>query len=77
MLGYVPYEQAVLHNGAFPLPPEVGFTAIFSKHDEVVDWRACLDPQGDNREVSGQHVSLIVNREVYRILAQVLASCSR
>jgi triacylglycerol lipase len=77
VLGYVLPEQAVLHDGAFPLPQEVGFTAIFSKHDEVVDWRTCLDPQGENREVTGRHVSLIVNREVYRILAQVLAACSR
>ena len=56
------------------LPRGVGFTAIFSKQDEIVDWRACLDPQGDNRQVSGGHLGLVVNREVYRILAEVLAS---
>jgi pimeloyl-ACP methyl ester carboxylesterase len=58
-----------------PLPQGVGLTSIFSKQDEVVDWRACLDPWGENREVSGQHLGLVVNREVYRILAQVLATC--
>jgi len=60
-----------------PLPQEVGFTAIFSKQDEIVDWRACLDPQGDNREVSGRHVGLVVNPEVYSVLAGVLATCSQ
>ena len=60
-----------------PIPQEVGFTAIFSKQDEIVDWRACLDPQGDNREVSGRHVGLIVNTEVYHMLAGVLATCSQ
>lgn len=56
------------------LPQEVGFTSIFTKQDEIVDWRSCIDPQGDNRQVSGRHVGLIVNRHVYRILASVLAS---
>lgn len=56
------------------LPQGVGFTAIFSKQDEIVDWRSCLDPQGDNQQVSGRHIGLIVNREVYRILASILAT---
>lgn len=60
-----------------PLPRGVGFTAVFSKRDEVVDWRACLDSQGENQEVSGGHVGLIVNREVYRILASILTTHSQ
>lgn len=55
------------------LPQSVGFTSIFTKQDEVVHWQASLDPQGDNQEVSGRHIGLIVNREVYRILASTLA----
>jgi triacylglycerol lipase len=58
---------------AAPLPDGVGFTAIFSKQDEVVDWRACLDPQGEHREVPGRHASLIVNPAVYYALAQTFA----
>lgn len=60
-----------------PLPAGVGFTAIFSTQDEVVDWRACLDPQGDNYQVSGRHLGLVVNREVYRLLADILGSLQR
>jgi triacylglycerol lipase len=56
------------------LPKGVGFTSIFTKRDEVVDWRSCIDPQGENRQVSGRHISLIVNREVYRIVASTLAA---
>jgi triacylglycerol lipase len=56
------------------LPEGVSFTSIFTKRDEVVDWRACIDPQGENRQVSGRHVGLIVNREVYRILASTLTA---
>ncbi|HKA52986.1 MAG TPA: alpha/beta hydrolase [Candidatus Binatia bacterium] len=56
------------------LPAGVGFTSIFTKRDEVVDWRSCVDPQGENRQVSGRHIGLIVNRQVYRILASTLAA---
>jgi triacylglycerol lipase len=52
---------------------EFGYSAIFSRRDEVVDWRTCVDPRGDNHEVSGGHCSLIVNGQVYRRLALILA----
>ncbi|MGE0681215.1 MAG: esterase/lipase family protein [Candidatus Binatia bacterium] len=55
------------------LPPTVSFTSIFSKNDEVVDWRASVDPQGTNIEVTGRHIGLIVNREVYQAVAESLA----
>jgi hypothetical protein len=57
-------------------PPEgVGCTAIFSKQDGVVDWRCCLAPEGENREVTGEHMSLIVNPQVYHIIAETLTRC--
>jgi pimeloyl-ACP methyl ester carboxylesterase len=52
---------------------ECGYSAIFSRRDEVVEWRTCVDPRGDNHEVSGGHRSLIVNAQVYRRLALILA----
>jgi triacylglycerol lipase len=57
-----------------PLPAGVGFTAVFSIRDEIVDWRTCVDPQGDNYQVSGRHLGLVVNREVYRVMAGILGS---
>ncbi|NOT57315.1 MAG: alpha/beta hydrolase [Deltaproteobacteria bacterium] len=59
-----------------PFPAHVDFTSIFTKQDEVVDWHACIDKENENWEVSGSHISLIVNREVYRILAATLAADS-
>ena len=56
------------------LPIAVRFTSIFSKSDEIVDWRSAIDPHGENLEVSGRHLGLIVNREVYQTLAQVLTN---
>lgn len=55
------------------LPSTVSFTSIFSKSDEVVHWQASVAPRGTNIEVSGGHIGLIVNREVYRAIAQSLA----
>jgi triacylglycerol lipase len=48
-------------------------SSIFTRDDEVVDWRACVVPGGDNYEVSGKHCSLVVNPEVYHLIAQILA----
>jgi len=59
-----------------PLPSSIRTTTIFSTQDEIVDWRACVDPQGDNYQVRGRHLGLVVNREVYRLLAEILGSPS-
>jgi pimeloyl-ACP methyl ester carboxylesterase len=55
-----------------PLPAEVQFAAIYSKQDEIVDWRACIDAARESYEVRGQHLGLIVNAEVYRLLGRLL-----
>ena len=59
-----------------PTPPRSRFSAIYTRRDEVVQWQACLDDEGANYEVSGLHVGLIVNREVYRILGAILAGAA-
>jgi len=44
-----------------PLDPEVAFTAIYSKRDGIVDWRACLDPDARHIEVRTSHVGMAVD----------------
>lgn len=56
-----------------PTPERSHFSAIYTRRDEVVQWQSCIDDAGANFEVSGLHASLIVNRQVYRILASILA----
>jgi hypothetical protein len=56
-----------------PTPKRSRFSAIYTRRDEVVQWQSCIDDAGTNFEVSGLHASLIVNREVYRILGSLLA----
>lgn len=36
----------------------VGFTAIYSRRDGVVDWRACIDPQARAVEVRTSHLGM-------------------
>lgn len=67
--------QCDFMKGAFAaLPPEVRFTAIYSKQDEIVDWQTCIDPTKVSYEVRGQHLGLIVNAGVYRLLGQLLVT---
>ena len=58
-----------------PLPDSIVQAAIYTKADGIVDWRCCIndDPETDI-EVSGTHVGLVFNAQVYRHVANVLAS---
>jgi pimeloyl-ACP methyl ester carboxylesterase len=58
------------------LPRTVKLSSIYTRADEVVDWHACITAEGDNHEVSGGHISMAVNREVYHLLALILAAGS-
>lgn len=57
-----------------PPAEEVGFVSIYSKHDGIVDWRACVDPFAhENVEVRSSHCGMSVNADVYRHVAEALA----
>jgi hypothetical protein len=56
-------------------PESVSHAAIFTPTDGVVDWRSCVEEDDSlNTEVSGTHVCLVFNPQVYRRIAQLLAS---
>ena len=44
-----------------PLPDGVSFTAIYSRRDGIVDWRACVDPLATAVEVRASHVGMAVD----------------
>ncbi len=52
--------------------PAVPFTAIYSREDQLVRWRACLDPAARTVEVTGSHLGLLVDREPLRAVAEAL-----
>jgi pimeloyl-ACP methyl ester carboxylesterase len=55
-------------------PDDVGYTAVYSKHDGIVRWRACLDPCADERlEVSSSHCGMSVHPDVYTVVGRSLA----
>jgi hypothetical protein len=45
---------------------------IYSRDDPVVPAWTTPIPGAENIEVTGSHAGLVVNREVYRVLARVL-----
>ncbi|MBL8189474.1 MAG: alpha/beta fold hydrolase [Acidobacteria bacterium] len=56
-------------------PITVPITAIFSRRDEVVSWPACIDrlsPKAKHFEVSSTHVSMGLDPDVWKIVAQQL-----
>jgi hypothetical protein len=55
-------------------PRGVRLSSLYTRADEVVDWRSCIAADGDNYEVSGSHISMAVNREVYRMLGAILTA---
>ena len=62
---------------AGPLPPEVGYVALYSRSDGIVDWRSCVDPDADACvEVHASHCGMGMNAEVYRAIARALPGFS-
>ena len=58
---------------AGPLPPEVGYVALYSRSDGIVDWRSCVDPHADACvEVHASHCGMGMNADVYRAIARAL-----
>jgi pimeloyl-ACP methyl ester carboxylesterase len=60
-----------------PFPPEVGYVAIYSRSDGIVDWRSCVDPEADVCvEVRGSHCGMGLNADTYRAVASALGRFS-
>jgi triacylglycerol lipase len=58
---------------AEPLPEGVGFVAVYSRSDGIVDWRACLDPSADEHvEIRASHCGMAVSPAAWRVVAEAL-----
>lgn len=55
-----------------PMPDGVGFTAIYSRRDGIVDWHACIDPEARGVEVSASHVGMAVDPRVIAVVIEAL-----
>jgi hypothetical protein len=64
---------AFRHDLGARLPERVRAVSIYSRTDGIVSWRACLDPSAQQCEVDSSHTGMSVNREVYRLLGEILS----
>ena len=68
-------ERAVALRKETPL--RVPVTAIYTRRDGVVNWRACIDEEDggpiEHEEVDATHIGLGFSADVYRIVARTLA----
>ncbi|RNM13047.1 alpha/beta fold hydrolase [Nocardioides pocheonensis] len=55
-----------------PLDPDVAFTAIYSRRDGIVDWRACIDPAAEAVEVPTSHVGMAFDPVVFDVVRDAL-----
>lgn len=60
-----------------PLPRGIGFTAIYSRSDGIVDWRSCLDKDAKHVEIRSSHIGMAVHPDGYRAIAATLDELRR
>lgn len=57
-----------------PVPDSMLQTAIYTRHDGIVDWRYCMTRKnGSDFEVPGTHIGMAFNPAAYSIVADRLA----
>ncbi|MCW2834357.1 MAG: hypothetical protein JWN68_2310 [Nocardioides sp.] len=59
-------------DGRLSLAPSVDFTALYSKRDGIVDWRACIDPGAKAVEVRASHIGMAVDPRVIAVVTEAL-----
>lgn len=71
-------QPGELNERDWHIAPPVPTTAIYSRHDGVLDWRVCLQSDGhsqsENVEVIGSHNGLTVNAMSWMIIAERLSA---
>ncbi|GAA1936144.1 esterase/lipase family protein [Nocardioides hwasunensis] len=64
--------RASLDQARAPLSDDVDFTAVFSRRDGIVDWRACIDPVATAVEVRSSHVGMAFDPAVLAAVSAAL-----
>ena len=55
-------------------PDDVGYTNVYSRHDGIVSWRACIDDTAEEHiEVTSSHCGMAVHPAVYQVVGRSLA----
>jgi pimeloyl-ACP methyl ester carboxylesterase len=69
--------RASFDESRLPMPAGVAFTAVYSRRDGIVDWRACIDPEATPVEVRTSHLGLVVDPAAIRAVVEALARGSQ
>jgi hypothetical protein len=56
-----------------PVPDDVSFTAVYSRRDGIVDWRACIDPLATAVEVRSSHLGMVVDPAAIRAVCDAVS----
>ena len=67
-----PCAEISFHEVRQPLPPGVAMTNVYSRRDGIVDWKACIDPEGEHVEVRASHIGLALDPRVIRLVGDAL-----
>ena len=73
--GYDLSEIEAYVRGLDAVPLRTPVTAVYSKKDAIVAWRACIDrvnPGVEHVEVATHHLGLTLSPEVFRLIARRL-----
>jgi pimeloyl-ACP methyl ester carboxylesterase len=57
-----------------PVRADVGFTAVHSRRDGIVDWRACIDPIATAVEVRSSHLGMVLDPAAIRAVCDAVAT---
>lgn len=56
-----------------PMPAGTPFVSVYSRRDGIADWRACIDPAAEAREVPSSHVGMALDPRVIEVVVEALA----
>lgn len=67
-----PCAEVSFHEVRQPLPAGVAMTNVYSRRDGIVDWKACVDPEGTAVEVRASHIGMAVDPRVISVVGESL-----
>lgn len=56
------------------LSDDVGFVSVYSRHDGIVRWEACLDPGAEHVEVAASHCGMAADARTFGAIAAALCA---
>jgi triacylglycerol lipase len=68
-----PCAETSFHEVRQPLPASVAMTNVYSRRDGIVDWKACVDPEGVAVEVRASHIGMAFDPRVITVVGEALA----